>query len=453
MADNIQMNSGSGGVIAVGVELTFSGDTATLQGTFPAIVTGSEGAWSMSPIVGGAGAVSAGTQRMTLASDDPAVALLGTIDTDTGTIATNTSTIAGAISGTEMQVDVLTMPTVTVSATNFDIRDLTSASDSVAAVCTNAGTFAVQAAQSGTWTVQPGNTANTTAWLVTGTGGTFPVSGVAAHGAAVSGNPVLLAGENPLGNVARLQTATDGDLIVHQHSDTVSLADDISNTPQVTINEDDAGILYTPTVGFMFDGTGWDRIRGTSADGLLVNLGSNNDVTITSGTVTTVTTLANGQTAHDSAVTGSPLRVGAKAETALSGITLVADGDATDLHAGVDGVLITRPHCNLEDIVSGVAAITDGSSTSVIAAAGSGVKIYITSVIIANSSATAVSVDIRDGAAGTVKATFPAPPDMGGVVHALPVPIPFSANTAVCADPSASASTISVTLVGFKSKV
>lgn len=40
----------------------------------------------------------------------------------------------------------------------------------------NAGTFAVQAAQSGTWTVQPGNTANTTAWLVTGTGGTFPVT-------------------------------------------------------------------------------------------------------------------------------------------------------------------------------------------------------------------------------------------------------------------------------------
>jgi hypothetical protein len=34
----------------------------------------------------------------------------------------------------------------------------------------------VSAAQSGTWTVQPGNTANTTAWLVTGTGGVFPAS-------------------------------------------------------------------------------------------------------------------------------------------------------------------------------------------------------------------------------------------------------------------------------------
>ncbi len=30
--------------------------------------------------------------------------------------------------------------------------------------------------ESGTWTVQPGNTANTTAWLVTGTGGVFPAS-------------------------------------------------------------------------------------------------------------------------------------------------------------------------------------------------------------------------------------------------------------------------------------
>lgn len=43
-------------------------------------------------------------------------------------------------------------------------------------VVSNGGTFAVQAAQSGSWTVQPGNTANTTAWLVTGTGGTFPAT-------------------------------------------------------------------------------------------------------------------------------------------------------------------------------------------------------------------------------------------------------------------------------------
>lgn len=36
--------------------------------------------------------------------------------------------------------------------------------------------LAVLATQTGTWTMQPGNTANTTAWLVTGTGGTFPAT-------------------------------------------------------------------------------------------------------------------------------------------------------------------------------------------------------------------------------------------------------------------------------------
>ena len=39
------------------------------------------------------------------------------------------------------------------------------------------GNLRTLAGQSGTWTVQPGNTANTTAWLVTGAGGTFPVTG------------------------------------------------------------------------------------------------------------------------------------------------------------------------------------------------------------------------------------------------------------------------------------
>jgi hypothetical protein len=160
-----------------------------------------------------------------------------------------------------------------------------------------------------------------------------------------------------------------------------------------------------------------------------------------------------GDIAHDAVDSGKPMKMGAKAIAALSGATLVAAADRTDLYAGLDGVLIIRPHANLEDIISGVAAITDGSSTSVIASSGAGVKNYITSAIIANSSATAVTVDLRDGAAGTVKATLPVPANTSGVVCNLPVPLPFSAATAVCADPSAAASTITVTLIGFKSKV
>jgi hypothetical protein len=166
-----------------------------------------------------------------------------------------------------------------------------------------------------------------------------------------------------------------------------------------------------------------------------------------------VTSSSGAVVAHDANTAENPVKVGFQAIAGLSGATLVAAADKTYGYAGLDGAQITRPHCGLEDIVSGVAAITDGSSTSVIASAGAGVKNYITTVIIANTSASAVTVDIRDGAAGTVKATFPVPANTSGVVCNLPVPLPFSAATAVCADPSAAASTITVTLIGFKSKV
>src|SRR5882672_732771 len=65
-----------------------------------------------------------------------------------GTANTNVITVQGIASGVAQPV---TMTSTTITGT-------------------------VAATQSGTWTVQPGNTANTTAWLVTGTGGTFPAT-------------------------------------------------------------------------------------------------------------------------------------------------------------------------------------------------------------------------------------------------------------------------------------
>lgn len=161
-----------------------------------------------------------------------------------------------------------------------------------------------------------------------------------------------------------------------------------------------------------------------------------------------------GNVAHDAADSGNPVKQGFKATSSLSAQTPVsATADRTDGFAGMDGVQLVRTHTNLEDIVSGILANTDGASTAVIAAAGAGIKIYITSVIIANTSATAVTVDLRDGAAGSVKATFPVPANTSGVVCNLPVPLGFTANTAVCMDGSAAASTVTCTLIGFKSKV
>lgn len=167
-----------------------------------------------------------------------------------------------------------------------------------------------------------------------------------------------------------------------------------------------------------------------------------------------VTIASDQDPAHDAADSGVGPKQTFKATTSLSGLTLVSDADRTNGFAGVDGVQIVRPHANLEDLLTPVpVGITDGSSTSIMASAGAGVKNYVTTCIIANTSSTAVTVNLRDGAAGTVKATFPVPASTSGVVCNFPVPLGFSAATAVCAHPSASASTITVTLLGFKSKI
>jgi hypothetical protein len=224
------------------------------------------------------------------------------------------------------------------------------------------------------------------------------------------------------------------------------LADNVAITPGTgaTVAADEIGGVLHQRVKISI---GAD---GTAADW---PVGSGNQSAVPRMTLATDSPGVIPLVAHDAADSGEPLKIGHKAIAGMSGLTLVAAADRTDSYAGLDGAQYVRPHCGLEDIVSGVAAITDGSSTSVIASAGAGVKNYITSVIIANNSATAVTVDLRDGAAGTVKATLPVPANTSGVVCNFPIPLPFSAATAVCADPSAAATTVTVTLLGFKSKV
>ena len=108
MSDNIQLNAAStvGSTVAA-ASLTISGDTAWVQMIGCGLLSGSEGSWTYSQLVGGAGAVAAGVQRVTLASDDPAVVdlaalevLLTAIDADTSRItACNTGAVVVA-SGT-----------------------------------------------------------------------------------------------------------------------------------------------------------------------------------------------------------------------------------------------------------------------------------------------------------------------------------------------------------------
>ena len=119
-------------------------------------------------------------------------------------IKTSVELIDNAISGNEMQVDVITLPTlanVTTVATVMNLAQQGGVAISLNTGVRDTGTQRVTIAtndivptsQSGTWTVQPGNTPNTTAWKVDGSAVTQPVSGTVTANAGTNLNTSALA--------------------------------------------------------------------------------------------------------------------------------------------------------------------------------------------------------------------------------------------------------------------
>jgi hypothetical protein len=274
-------------------------------------------------------------------------------------------------------------------------------------------------------------------------------------GLATGGNPVrvtLATDDNAQAALSAIQTATEN---------TSATLADMNTRLSIDADTDNTALTKGPQIQALaqdFDGGAFpspvsaegDAVRpACSLYGVCYSMLVSEDGSLQYGTTTTPF-VTGGNVAHDGVDAGNPSKIGARATTSVSGETKVASADRTNLYAGIDGVMIVRPNANLEDRVSGVAAVTDGSSTSVVAAQGSGVRFCATTVIISNSSATNVTVDIRDGTAGSVIATIPAAANMGGAAIPLSTPLCGTANTAMAADPSASASTVTTTLIGFK---
>lgn len=82
----------------------------------------------------------------------------------------------------------------------------------------------------------------------------------------------------------RDQQAMADSLAVAIASDQSAVSVDSELPTAAVISADNEAAPIAPSVytfGMVFDGTNWDRIQGTSADGVLVNLGANNDVSVT----------------------------------------------------------------------------------------------------------------------------------------------------------------------------
>jgi hypothetical protein len=139
-----------------------------------------------------------------------------------------------------------------------------------------------------------------------------------------------------------------------------------------------------------------------------------------------LTAISGGQAAHDAAISGNPVRVGARALTA--NYTGVATGDTADLISTLFGVQITKPYSIPEAEWSFTGALTTTSDVAVQTAAGAGLKRHVTWLQATNTGASAVDVLLRDGTTTRLQVTIPAGQS---VTFALPTGIPLTANTAL----------------------
>lgn len=334
MADNVAVTEGSGKSVA-------SDDVSGQQYQRIKLDLGTDGA--AAPALAGAGAVATGVQRVTLASDDPAVALLGTIDTDTGVIAGDTTSIDGKITACNTGAVVLSSGTVTTVSTVTNLAQMGGAALAMNEGVLGVGVQRVSLATdddavahlatiaSDTTSIDGNITACNTGAVVLSSGTVTTVStvtavtsldkGVYVDDAAWTGNT---SSHYLVGGLYQStpQTVTDGRVAPIE----IDVNGKIIESNSATIASDTTSLDGKIIVG-----------GGVEAGAVLVTIASDSTGVLTvDGTVTAANT--SGDIAHDSADSGNPVKTGGKAY-AFDGTatgTVVAENDrvnfVTDLY-------------------------------------------------------------------------------------------------------------------------
>lgn len=288
-------------------------------------------------ITGGAGASTAGSQRIISATDDPGVLSLATLTGKYDTVI-NTSTSASRLPVT--QPDLMAASGTATSAANLFSIDMTGY-ESASIQVTSAGTTCTITYESSndnvTFSTVPGllstSTGTTNASGTTTTVGLFRFPRVGQYFRA------------------RVSTYTSGTVTVVGHA---------SITPF-------AGTGATTQL------TGTNPVAGPAASG--------------------------------SAISGNPVRIGARALNA--NYTALTTGQTADLITTLVGALVQKPYSIPEGDWSYAAAAGGISNTTtavtIAGAAGAGLRNYLTAFqISAGALGAATEIAIRDGAAGTV---------------------------------------------------
>lgn len=226
------------------------------------------------------------------------------------------------------------------------------------------------------------------------TSGTIEITGMGSRGTSgIILNAALPAGDNNIGNV---------DIA----SGSVSITGAIDTELTTADLDTGAGTDTRAVVGLVGSASGGGAlIPGSATDGLLVNLGANNDVTLTSTTITSLPASTNtlevvGDVAHSAGAAGNPVLICGVAQNSDDTAPpnrVDAESDATRLATDWDGTLYTKPHgpqiWSYHDD-DAAAVTTDGS---VHAAPASGLSLYVTDIIFSIGAATASSIFLEEG--------------------------------------------------------
>ena len=212
MADNFPLTPGSGRNAATD-QVTFSGDTADVQLMRPVLVTGAEGSKTVVDLPG----------DNTNGLDVDVTRVSGNVTVVQSTAANLNATVSGTVTGNQgtAAATASAWPVKVTDGTNVGAVKAAStaaqATDPSAVVAlspnsplpTGSNTIGALTANQSVNLAQVGGTNTVTG----GVNGSQGVGGLAASGATLAGNPVLVAGSDGT-NARSLSVATDGHLVV-----------------------------------------------------------------------------------------------------------------------------------------------------------------------------------------------------------------------------------------------
>lgn len=208
---------------------------------------------------------------------------------------------------------------------------------------------------------------------------------------------------------------------------------------------DGGGATALAVANMVYNGSNWDRQRGNSSVGAVVTTASSSVLTIWQSP-SIVGTYAEdaGSASGDKGI----FTLGVRNDTVAS----LASADLDYLARASDsaGRALTKPFAAEESRIEGYNSVVSTSVTTLVAAAGAGLKNYITDIILVNTGAATTLVTFRSGGGTSVLGYGIAPAGGGSNMIGFAMPLKTLANESFDFQPTTASSVLFATVKGYK---